>query len=475
MPTIETSAYSLNLSLTEGSQFWTGQIESGDLAMFQNLKLKHMLAIYVGNTLYNMMVQNITVERESTQRPKLKISLVSPSALLAPPYAIASDQDWFSTEDAYSIASNAVSQAITWTLVNWYIPCGRFATHNGTPLSIVKTLAEVAGGTVETNPDGTLLVRPLFPISPPNFASCTPDFILTDASHNLKCQQSKRSKQYYNQFVVRGYQAQAQFFTIEVDNRTVGGLNGGKTVFSPGDQIWLLVYMGPGVSVVSAHCSSGAIYQGGSTYVQLEQDLYFTDVGSTAGIAFLAKPALQLLNYTWVGNSLGTLTLQPDMRTVIASTTGTAICRVAYVANAFIWQMQTPTSLVDLTYYLAGGMTSYPLQVQVNGLFDSTHDGDTLFQRYGGTLPGPDISNPLLCSDAVKLARGIAELDKYEQLQEIHITTLYQDGFMPGKMVQVHDSLFGQTFIAKITGVHHNFKPPIAQTLLDVVRYDPIG
>lgn len=115
--------------------------------------------------------------------------------------------------------------------------------------------------------------------------------------------------------------------SAEIDGRPEG-LNQGKTSFSPGDRAHFLVYKSANVTYSRPVESAGTITQGtAGLVVTKEADLQFPDTDT----ATLGVPALSIESVTWMGRSLGALTLT-DPQTVKASAKGVAVARVRYRA-----------------------------------------------------------------------------------------------------------------------------------------------
>jgi hypothetical protein len=129
--------------------------------------------------------------------------------------------------------------------------------------------------------------------------------------------------------------------SAEVDARPQG-LNSGKTSFSPGETVYLLVYKADNVSITDTICSAGSLSAQGTVTVPVTDELMFEDADS----ASLSVPARAGLNSSvWYGRSLGSLTLQPDKVTVKAQAKGVGVAKVSYEALAQVYALASPASL----------------------------------------------------------------------------------------------------------------------------------
>ena len=138
-----------------------------------------------------------------------------------------------------------------------------------------------------------------------------------------------------------GQGASEGHLSAEVDARP-DGLNGGKTSFSPGETVYLLVYRSDNVSITETICSAGSLSAQGTVTVTVTDELMFEETDS----ASLSVPARAGLTASvWYGRSLGSLTLQSDKVTVKTQAKGVGVAKVSYEALAQIYALASPASL----------------------------------------------------------------------------------------------------------------------------------
>ena len=132
--------------------------------------------------------------------------------------------------------------------------------------------------------------------------------------------------------------------SAEIDDRPAG-LNNGDTSFAPGDTAYFLVFKSSNVTYDAPITSAGTVFGAGSGIsVTKEQDIQFADEDT----ASLSVPATAITNVTWLGRSLGGLTLQ-DPTTVKASAKGVGVARVQYTCAADAFGLISPATLAGLT------------------------------------------------------------------------------------------------------------------------------
>ncbi|MBF0625380.1 MAG: hypothetical protein HQL82_11320 [Magnetococcales bacterium] len=452
---------SASLSLAEGDFAWSGSLELDDPASFQRVKVDDPITLELGGEVFNLVVDNKTLERNGVGMPRFSVSVISPTVRWTSPRAAPMERTWSDPVQARAAAEEATGETILWELVDWLIPGGRLAVHNATPADVVRTIAEAAGGVVETLPEGQLRVRPRFPVAVPDWTTATPDHVLTDAADNLSCRESHVLRRRVNRVLVRGFLPQSGHLAAELDNRP-DGLNEGRNGFFAGETAHLLVHAGPEVTSVELAASAGSLLQGSEQTLRFTQDIVFDGIAS----ATLDQPAASIDSVTWLGNDLGTLALEADRRTLSAERAGVAIARIGYTAVAHSWGLTAPETL--------SGLDAFPVQVRAVAQNGTTPlDGEIICQRGTGDHPGEDISDPLLADTLAKLSRGRAEIDSGEILQEISLTCLHRPGLLPGQLVEVHDAMMGQTWCGKVTGVTHAAAGPRLTTTLEILRHVP--
>jgi|PlaIllAssembly_1097288.scaffolds.fasta_scaffold00090_8 hypothetical protein len=128
---------------------------------------------------------------------------------------------------------------------------------------------------------------------------------------------------------------------VEVDDRdpAAGGLNGGKTSFAPGDPVNLLLYKTANVTLNAAIVSLGSIAAGTSVTVAKEEDVIFAGEVETT----TKYPVSGGFSYTWVGASLGTISLVGENTLRVpepaAGSYAVGVAKVKYNATATVYKI----------------------------------------------------------------------------------------------------------------------------------------
>ncbi|MDB4312068.1 hypothetical protein N9937_01430 [bacterium] len=448
---------SITLRHAEREYGWTGQLVLSDPAGYQNLSLEDELSIDLDGEVFSVIVDNKSLQRSGLATPTLTVSVISPTAALAFPRATPLEQTWDTATAASVIADAVASEGIDWTLIDWEIQANRLAVYNASPMNVISTIATAAGGVAETQPDGSLSVRHLWPVAVPRWDLGVVDHVLTDAEHILGARESYRSQRRVNSVLVRGYvpSSVSGRLVMEIDSR-----EGALSNRVPGGQQDVLTYRSPLLpSPVSTLATAGGIARTGLDNVTIVEDVAFLSTNE----ASLGKPATAVTSVIWMGPSLGTVVLEADGSTLTTPSAGTSIARVTYTASVESWRLSLPTSV--------SGLTDYAVQVVgSSSLDDSIGDGEVICQRGDGLYSGADVADALLSTTDVKRERGRAELDSGEDLQEVSLECVLLSGIMPGHLIAVHDALMGRSWRGKVTSVSHAVSGITAITSLEVVR-----
>lgn len=143
--------------------------------------------------------------------------------------------------------------------------------------------------------------------------------------------------------------------SAEIDDRP-NGLNNGKNSFQPGDQVAILVYRTPNVTVDKTTSSAGSITPSGPVTTTQTDELFFQDSID----AKLSIPAMGAITSTvWSGNDMGALTVGSDRMSVRAATKGVGVANITYEAQADVYLLTSPDDL--------GGQTDFTIIVLIEG------------------------------------------------------------------------------------------------------------
>lgn len=141
----------------------------------------------------------------------------------------------------------------------------------------------------------------------------------------------------------------------EIDSRT-DGFNNGETSFAPGEIVAFLVYSTPNVTVNNPVVSLGSTQEISSPITIAKEEFINFEDAKKGTPSF---PIMSGFTYSWIGTSLGTVTVN-SQREVSVATKGVAVLKINYNTQAIPWRLTNiPTSV--------NGITTFPVVVFISG------------------------------------------------------------------------------------------------------------
>ena len=240
---------------------------------------------------------------------------LSPAAKLDAPYA----EPW--TGDLTGMASAIADQVagglitIDWQTVDWFIPADTLLAGDATPIQIIRQLAEAAGAILQSQPDGSLTIEPLYPTQVPDWDSVTPDYTLSDALDFFSTNEDFDHRPGYNLYSISD-QAES-LDTVRIEEETV----------SATEKI-IRVYQTPWQDDFYLDNTGGAwviIEPLGIEQKEIEDEL----VEFVGGEGHSQYPIYGASAMSWLQEPLGTVTVAEDGR-LTASVGGESLLRISY-------------------------------------------------------------------------------------------------------------------------------------------------
>src|SRR5690606_2242003 len=129
--------------------------------------------VVLGADEYHFIVDTRSMQRNSQVAIDATINGISPAARLASPRA----EPFTKTRDTAVLARAAGDEMLagsgvalsSYDIPDWFIPAFRLAVSDATPMDVLEMIAHAAGGVVQSDIDGTLSIRPLFPVPVPEW------------------------------------------------------------------------------------------------------------------------------------------------------------------------------------------------------------------------------------------------------------------------------------------------------------------
>lgn len=129
------------------------------------------------------------------------------------------------TGQASAIAAQLAGDIpVEWSAVDWRIGPGRWIAGGESPLALLQTLASAVGASLNSRPDGGLLVAPLYPVSPQDWPAAEPAAVLTAAGEVITLATGEERRDGINAITVSDAGASTSTLRLEEDqDRRSGG------------------------------------------------------------------------------------------------------------------------------------------------------------------------------------------------------------------------------------------------------------
>lgn len=196
-----TQQIAYSLSHDEGGYAWTADITLGQIQDYQRLSIGDPVVLTIGATEYSLIVDSKSINRGGPADVQLRLSAISPIALLTQPWVLPYTKTWdapiLASEVAQEIAALA-GLTITWGMIDWVVAPDTLVIEEGQPLDALLSLSTAAGGTIESLPNGDIVVRNLYPVSPKDYGTAAPSHILEDRPDKLSVESPISVGEYFN-------------------------------------------------------------------------------------------------------------------------------------------------------------------------------------------------------------------------------------------------------------------------------------
>ena len=253
------------------------------------------------------------------------VEAMSPAAMLGEPWATPIDGELSGM--AATIASTlAGSITISWQTVDWPIPAATWIASGQTPLALIKQLAAAVGAVVQSQPDGSLMVLPEYPVSVPSWESATPAATLTEI---LDCATTGATPDHrlgYNRYLVGDQATSAD--TLRLEETTLSQVS--KEVRG---------YQTPWTGAFTLTHTGGAWVQIEDLGIELRQETETIEIVGGAGrtqYPIVSRDAIE-----WLQTNLGSVTVAEDGG-VIADLAGQSLLLITYTTRCRLWRVADP-------------------------------------------------------------------------------------------------------------------------------------
>jgi len=319
----------LQVSISEGEFMWKCSMVLTNIADYMNFTKDAPFTVDIGGEVYSFIMDTKELSRRSPANISAIVSGLSPSALYTEPRSAMLEQSW-DTPVMAATAAQSIIPGLDWQVIDWLIPEYRLAASGVSPYSIVSVIASAVGATVETDIDGSIYVRSLYPTPVTDYYTVLADHTILETDHIFSVSETYPSDRIYNRIVIS-----------DVEDQISDSLE------------WIPAYEGAWVGVVRAYLypwRTGVwlTHTGRATNyilppaVVLEEYTEVIEVYQGKGSA--AHPIFSITSVEYEANNVGALTVSPDSSefTVTAANPNTVI-RLVYRSRS----LDYPVGIVE--------------------------------------------------------------------------------------------------------------------------------
>ncbi|WP_130471751.1 discoidin domain-containing protein [Candidatus Magnetaquicoccus inordinatus] len=427
---------------------WTAELHLAKAEDFLALQLDEPFILHLGEESFNFLVDGKRLQRSHQQGEERVLLGISPLARFQTPRAGGLQQSWLQPISARQVVQELLPLPLEWRLPDWPLAPGLLSAQEETPLQVARRLVESAGGVIQSNADGSLLVRPLFAEAVADWQRLPPAHCVTDSDDIVALSMLQQIRAQVDQVTVRnlsrsGATAHDPLLTLALDQR-LQAESPGQDGFLPGDTAQLLLNPATALSIAQLHSSTGLVLQESAAILWQEQeDIVFL----ASNVARLQQVAHSLEAFQWLGTDLGRPLLQGDGRTIWVPESGTAVLRLSVTRQARSFPLPIPSQLA--------GEEPCPIIVTASSDSRSVGSLEVTVQRETNRYPALELFVPLLTNESVLYSRARSELDLGRGLRQVELTILFRQALAAGQLLAIEDGGFGRTLRGQIAEVSH--------------------
>lgn len=252
--------------------------------------------------------------------------------------AMVLDDETIASEDfsgiADEIAAELVSRyglSLTWSLPDgWPVRTGSLVATHETPLSVLRKLAESAGGVIQSMPAGALTIRPEYPVAVPGWPSATPDLIISDQDFAISATGDLVRNTRYNAFLIGDQGTSGSGVTIDEGEQ-----------LSP-TQREIFVYVVPWLDRSTlTFTQTGGAWVTIESMGEVEQTITDEEIEIVGGAGSLSKPCHAIISTDYREVSLGAITAAED-GSITTEIDGESLVQITYTTRYLSYILTNP-------------------------------------------------------------------------------------------------------------------------------------
>ncbi|MBF0283150.1 MAG: hypothetical protein HQL51_01675 [Magnetococcales bacterium] len=303
----------------DGSFTWLADLKLADLDDWRRVRVGDAVTVDLYGEVFALVVDQKAKSREKAGVAlSLGLLAVSPLAMRRERVTLA----WSGAVDARQAVEEILGEPVTWTLPDWTIPAGRLAAERADPVDLARQIAGAAGGVLESNPDGSVVCRPRFPLAVPQWAAADPAHVLTD-DEVMSEFTSYSPVEFTDRLAVADADPSAGGDEVEALD-----LDG-----EPHRKL-LHVYPSPWRPLQVVHTGDAAVILESLGVREREESELIQILGGTGRTRY---PVAGIVATSWQYLNLGPVSFDPDSREIVADVAGASLLRITYRTRCQAW------------------------------------------------------------------------------------------------------------------------------------------
>lgn len=327
---VQVSIEAGDVSSSEGGFAWECNLTLVKMEDYARFQRDTPFTVTLYGEEYSFITDGKELSRGAPAEVRARVMGISPSAVLAAPRAQLQDFLWEVDTFASAIASEVSGGAVEWGIVDWRLPAYRVSFTRSSPMDILRRLAEVAGGVVESTKAGALRIRPLFPVSIPQYASASLDQTFVETTDIVAVSENYAYDEVYNRYRLLDVDSAAQDTLVweQSDSDPYAGIM--RAYPFPWRTTVFLVHTGDAQTVI-----------GPVSYNEQEHEdvvEVFEGAGSTSA------PIHSILSLEWLATNLGGVVYAEDAKQFTATgPSKNSLVRIKYLSRSLEYPVTSGT------------------------------------------------------------------------------------------------------------------------------------
>lgn len=303
--------FDAEISTDEEGYIWQADITLLNIEDYKSINIDDQFVLDFYGELFTLVTESKTLDRAGPAGLAMTVRAVSPAVRHDFPRAAPLSVNYSTPVMAKATAEAVLGESITWTIPDWLIPANRLGIADGAPIQLVQQIVAAVGGVLESNPDGTLVARPKFPVSMNILEDVTKPVSIDqnyfDTADNLSVSEEYTPQKLFNKFRISDT---VKEFNDDLDFSFDKTTEEDGSITTSDTEGLLKAFVKPfrtNVTVKSSQDSSIGFELNGVGTEQLTELVEIRE-----GVGSVSKPILTLDSFTYEAIDLGTPTFVVD-------------------------------------------------------------------------------------------------------------------------------------------------------------------